>query len=370
MTKVKAVESLWEKLHKIPEPAFHEVKTAAFVADFLEKAGYQVTAGLTPAQTGVIAVLDSGKKGPVVGIRSDMDCLLLQEKGKAVPVHACGHDAHMAVVLTVAQQLARQGLKKGKLLVIMQPAEEVGLGAKAMLKTGLLKDLDYLFGLHVMPSDLAKNNQAIAQINWTACTLLTADLKGRTAHGSMPQLGINVVDAGTAIVNAINAIHLDPQGSWSVKTTRFITDNGSLNAIPDHGILGFDLRSTKNSEMALLKRQVTQQVNSVAKAYGVKATLKIIGTCPASEPTPALQELVEKTIVKELGTKGLIRERSTTVGEDFNFYKQLMPKLQTGFIGLGCNLKPGLHAANMHFDHSQLIHGVNILADLVQTILR
>ena len=269
-----AIEKTWQALHALAEPAFKESKTAQFVAEYLRNLGYKVQTGLTPSGTGVVATLASGKKGPVVGLRSDMDCLMFTENGKEVPVHACGHDGHMSMVLTAAATLAKKGLKKGKIKLVFQPAEEIGLGAKAMLSTGELEDLNYLFGVHLMPKNLAKSGQVAAKVNWQACTLLTVTITGLTAHGSMPHLGINALDTGCAIVNAVNAIHLDPLEGWSVKATRFNTGTGAINAICDHAEISFDLRTTLNSSMDAQRQKLYETCQalgvgiSVMKAFG------------------------------------------------------------------------------------------------------
>ena len=365
----KSIENIWQELHEIPEPAFKEQLTTEFASKFLREAGYDVKEKIINNTTGIVATLDSGKKGSVVGLRTDMDCLMFDVNGKQCGIHACGHDAHMSIVLSVAKEIATKGIKKGKVKIIMQPAEEIGLGAKAMLNTGLLDDLDYLFGLHLMPQDLAKSGQIVAQVNWTACTLLTAEITGKTAHGSMPHLGINAINIGCAVVEAINSLQLHPLENWNVKATRFETGTGSLNAICDKAVLGFDLRATKNSVMEELYSKVCSTIKAIVKSQNGKVKIKEIGTCPGSEIDSSLQEIVKAAIIKEVGTKGLVEEVSTTVGEDFNFYKQLRPKLKTGFLGLGCNLTPCLHDRNMTFDHSQLIHGANTLYNLVNVCL-
>lgn len=357
------INELWQQLHLIPEPAFKEYQTAAFAAKILRQAGYEVYEEV--GGTGVIGILDSKKSGPVVGLRSDMDCLLFTEDGKEIGIHACGHDAHMAIVLATAELIATRGITCGKVKIILQPAEEIGRGAKALLATGIIDDIDYLFGLHLMPKDLAESGQIIAQVHWTACTLLKAKIMGRTAHGSMPHLGINAIDVGCAIVNALNTIHMNPLEGWSLKPTLFRTGEGSLNAICDFAELGFDLRTTKNSEMLVLKTIVINLIKGTAELMGAQVEVEQIGDCPGSEDDPELLKLVEKAIINEVGNKGLIPERTTTVGEDFNFYKQLRPELKTGFIGLGCDLTPGLHDRNMHFNHDDLVHGAKVLYNLV-----
>ena len=104
------INEVWPKLHALAEPAFKEVRTAAFLADFLRKLGYDVTENVGNT-TALTAVLDSGKPGPTVAVRTDMDCLLFKnEDGSLEPIHACGHDAHMTIALGVAKLLQEQGL--------------------------------------------------------------------------------------------------------------------------------------------------------------------------------------------------------------------------------------------------------------------
>ena len=166
------INEVWPKLHALAEPAFKEVKTAAFLADFLRKLGYDVTENVGNT-TALTAVLDSGKPGPTVAVRTDMDCLLFKnEDGSLEPIHACGHDAHMTIALGVAKLLQEQGLACGRVKILCQPAEEIGRGALAMLEAGALDDVQYALGYHVMPKDMARSGQIIAQINWTACTLM------------------------------------------------------------------------------------------------------------------------------------------------------------------------------------------------------
>jgi len=361
----KRIDVLWPYLHAIPEPAFREIKTSAFVAEVLRKAGYEVQEHVA-GTTAVVGVLDSGKPGPVAAIRSDMDCLLFkQEDGTEKAVHACGHDGHMTTVLTAAEWLAEEGIPCGKVKVLFQPAEEIGKGALAMIDAGVVDDVDYLFGMHVMPDDMARAGEIIPQIRWTACTLIEAEVRGKAAHGSQPHLGINAIDAGAAIVNAVNALHSDPLLGGSVKTTRFQGGSGSLNAICDKVNLGFDLRSTSNAEMLELRQKVKQIIENTAKVYGAVADSHILGTCPAAEIDPSLLPFVQKVIVDTLGTRALLPVKSITVGEDFNFFKQERPRLKTVDMGVGCSLTPCLHDPAMTYDRYALEGAVKVFRELV-----
>ncbi len=365
----KHINEIWPKLHALAEPAFKEVRTAAFLAEFLRKLGYEVTERVGDT-TAIVATLDSGKPGPTVAVRTDMDCLLFKEEdGSLTPIHACGHDGHMTTVLGVAQLLKEQGLPYGRVKILCQPAEEIGKGALALLGAGALDDVDYALGFHLMPEDMAKSGQIIAQINWTACTLMEGEIRGLAAHGSQPHLGVNAIDVGAAIVGAVNALHSNPLLGGSIKTTRFLGGAGSLNAICDKVSIGFDLRSTSNAEMLTLRQKVHDIVVNTAKLFGAEADCHIVGTCPAAEADASLLKLTQDVIVGELGANGLIPAANITVGEDFNFFKQEKPQLKTASLGIGCDLTPGLHDRNMHFDHSALENAVKVLAQLTLRIL-
>lgn len=365
----KHIQSVLPKLHDMPEPAFKEVRTAAFMAEFLRDLGFYVSENVGDT-TAVVAVLESGKPGPTVAVRTDMDCLLFkQEDNTLLPLHACGHDGHMTVALGTAQLLKEWGLSCGKVKILCQPAEEIGKGALTLLNAGALDDIDYVLGYHVMPQDMAKSGQIIAQINWTACTLIEGEIRGLAAHGSQPHLGINAIDAGAAIVAAVNALHSNPLLGGSVKTTRFLGGAGSLNAICDKVNIGFDLRSTSNEEMLKLREKVKNIVVDTAKVYGAEADCRIVGTCPAAEADSSLLALTQEVIIDELGNDGLIPTANITVGEDFNFFKQKRPLLKTVSLGIGCNLQPGLHDRNMHFEHEALENAIVVLTRLVQRIL-
>ena len=364
------IAHVWPQLHAMAEPAFKEVRTASFLAGFLRKLGYKVEEGVG-GTTAVVATLYSGAPGPVVALRTDMDCLLFkQDDGTEKPIHACGHDGHMTIALGVAQLLAEQGLKQGKVKILCQPAEEIGRGALELLKAGALQDVDYALGYHLMPKDMARSGQIIAQINWTACTLMEGEIRGLAAHGSQPHLGVNAIDVGAAIVGAVNALPTNPLLGGSVKTTRFLGGAGSLNAICDKVNIGFDLRSTSNSEMLALRQRVSEIVINTAKVYGAEAQCHIVGTCPAAEADPSLQAVTCEAIVEELGPEGLIPAASITVGEDFNFFKEQLPQLKTASLGIGCDLVPRLHDPDMCFDHGALAPAIKVLTRLTYKLLQ
>lgn len=360
------VKGYYKCLHNIPEPAFQEVKTAKFLAAELEKFGYAVQTGV--GGTGVVGVLDSGVSGANIGIRADMDCLVHQINGVATPIHSCGHDAHCAMVLTVAAELAKQGVKTGKLKIIFQPAEETLLGAEAVYRTGAIDDLDYLLGLHLRTKAQAPMGKATAAIYFGASSIIEASIHGKTAHGARPHQGINAIDAVGAIIYAINAIHLDPLEGWSVKTTRVVAGGASANAICANAEMAFDLRAQKNADMEKLSAKVIEAVHNGAQLLGASAKTRIVSGVPGAVYHPPLVELAERAIVAELGADNLMPPEVTSGGEDFHIYVQRKPALKTAYIGIGCDLEPGLHDPEMSFNQQALLNGVKILMRIVSGI--
>ena len=264
----KRVDDIYKTLHVMPEAPFSEYRTSEFVANALQKAGYDVKTGI--GRTGVVGMMQSGKPGPTVALRADMDALSHTVKGKDVFVHSCGHDSHCAMVLTAAEVLAAQGIKAGTLKILFQPAEEILTGALAMIEAGAADGIDILFGIHLRPIQEARTGQATPAVYHGASFIMEAAVTGLAAHGARPHLGINAIDAASAVVQAVNAIRLNPIVPWSVKTTRLHAGGRVLNVIPDRAELSFDLRAQSNTSAEELIEKVKQAVASGAATVGAK----------------------------------------------------------------------------------------------------
>jgi amidohydrolase len=362
----KRVGEIFHTLHATPEVGFNEHKTAAYLAAALKAAGYSVRTGL--GGTGVIGELAGKRPGPVVGIRADMDALTHTVEGIEQCIHSCGHDAHSAMVLTAAEVLASQPPATGKIKIIFQPAEEKLIGALSLIETGAVDDLDILFGIHLRPIQEAKLGQATPALHHGASYIATAVIKGVPAHGARPHLGVNAIDAAAAVVSAVNAIHLNPVESWSVKTTKLQSGGPTLNAIPDIAEMAFDLRAQSNAVMDQLLDKLSKVVEHAAAAIGATADFTVQGGCPAAEYDPAMTAVAREAISAVLGPEGLLEPIITPGGEDFHFYVQKNPKLKPAYIGLGCDFTPGLHHPGMNFNHDALPQGVAILLEMVKRV--
>lgn len=356
-------------LHDIPELGFQEFKTSAYISQQLKAAGYAVQDNFN-ATTGIVAVLDSGVPGPTLALRADMDALGHIIDGVPCARHTCGHDGHSSVVLTAAQELmAEQAIKKGRLKLIFQPAEELGTGALAMIAGGAIDDVDMILGFHVRPAQECAVGTAIPAVYYSACVTVEAIIHGQTAHGARPHLGVNALDAGVSAVQAVNAIHLAADSMWSVKATRFRCDAGVTNSIPDEARVVFDLRTATNEDMVTLQDRVRRAIEHSVAAFGAQAEVQILKAMPAAEIDDEMSALIAGAIVEVLGKEALIAPRATPGSEDFFHYPVERPSVKAGFWGLGTGLLPGLHHPDMHFDLNSLPVGINIFKACVKKVL-
>ncbi len=358
------VKDIYQTLHAIPEVGFSEHKTAAYLARELAKAGYEVRTGI--GGTGVTGILDSGVPGPVIGLRADMDALVHTVDGVEKCIHSCGHDAHSAMVLAAAEALALAPPAKGKIKIVFQPAEEKLFGALSMIESGAVDDLDILAGIHLRPIQEARSGQATPALYHGASYIVEASVKGVTAHGARPHLGVNAVDAAAAVVGAVNAIRLNPVESWSVKTTKLHAGGATLNAIPELAEMAFDLRAQSNEVMDSLLAKLPPIIEHAAAAIGAAAAVTIKGGVPAAEYDQGMVVVAREAIRAVLGDQCVLDPIVTPGGEDFHFFVKNNPRLKPAYIGLGCDLTPGLHHPEMKFDLDALPKGVAILLEFVK----
>ncbi len=362
------VKEVYQLLHQIPEVGFEEIKTSAFLAEQLRLAGFEVQTGV--GGTGVIGIINGSEPGPVVGLRADMDALAHLVDGKECAIHSCGHDSHSAMVLTVAERFAKHGIKKGTLKIIFQPAEEKLFGARRMIEDGAIDDVDCLLGIHLRPIQEAKFGQATPALYHGASYIVEAELTGQEAHGARPHLGVNAIDAAAAVVNAVNAIHMNPAVPATTKTTRLIAGGPAPNAIPAKAQMVFDLRAQENGLMDDLIQKTCKAIEAGAATVGAQAAVTVKGGVPAAEYNQELVELAREAVVAVLGNDGLIPPIISPGGEDFHFFAKHKPALKAAYIGLGCDLTPGLHHPKMSFNQEALIYGVEILSFMVERLTK
>lgn len=361
----------YKYLHSIPEYGFEEVKTSAYLAEKLEAAGYKVTRNVGDT-TGVVAEYDSGKPGPVFGLRSDMDALAHVIDGKRTFIHSCGHDGHMSMLLTAAEEVMQKKLvKKGRVKFIFQPAEELGTGALKILESKVIDDIDILVGMHVRPKQECAAGEIISSMLYSATCIFKAKIKGAPAHGARPHLGINTIDAAINAIVAVNAIHMDPRVPFSVKCTRFQADAGAFNAIPEFAEITFDMRAQNNNVMDGLKEKTINAIENGVAAVGASVEgYEYYSNLPAGDnPDPKLTKLIAECAAEIVGAENVIPSFETSGGEDFFVYTVNRPNIKSGFVGLGVGAEPGMHHPQMYFDPKYLENGVQLHEKLISRIL-
>jgi amidohydrolase len=382
-----AVVALRRQLHQQPELSNREEKTGRFVAERLRALGLEVRYPV--AKTGAVGVLRGGRPGGVVALRSDIDALPIEERGelpfrsqvKGV-MHACGHDAHMAILLGTAEVLA--GLKArlpGTVVFLFQPAEEGAPsgeegGAPLMVKEGALDDpkVEAVFGLHV--GGWTRSGEA----GWSdgpiyaSSDSFTIEVAGKTVHGAQPHMGLDPIPVAAEIVTAIQTIvsrQIDGRQP-RVLTIGKIQGGTRQNIIADKVTLDGTMRAHDAGVRAEMKTRLARTVKGVAEAHGTTATLRFYDAgYPPTVNDAALAHRVGVPALERVFGKGAIRVEPQMVAEDFSFYGQKAPYF---FFLLGTrNEAKGIASANhtpdFDVDEDVLPAGVRAMATLAWDFL-
>ncbi|PZX04575.1 amidohydrolase [Psychrobacillus insolitus] len=353
------VESLFQHLHANPELSWKEFLTTAYLKDFLTREGFHVTT--FNDSTGLVVTVGSGK--PCVGLRTDMDALWQEVDGEFKANHSCGHDAHMTMAVGTLLLLKQLGIpKQGTLKVLFQPAEEQGTGALSYIDKGLVDDIDYLYGVHLRPIQEIRNGFAAPAILHGAAKLISGKIHGVEAHGARPHLGVNAIEVGAQIVQAIQAIYLDPMMSYSAKLTKFQAGGQSTNIIPGNAEFSMDVRAQSNAAMNELIAKVEHVIRSVATLNNITIDFQIDTEIAAAEVDDSAVELMKVAIIDTIGQNYYVPPIVTPGGEDFHFYTLKRPSIKATMLGLGCDLTPGLHHPTMTFNQESMLIGIEILA--------
>ena len=358
------VHDIFHHLHAHPEVSWKEEKTTQYIAAILKENGCRVQT--FPDCTGVIGEMGEGR--PVVAVRADIDALWQEVDGEFRPNHSCGHDAHMAMVLGVLYSLKNQTLN-GTVRFIFQPAEEKGTGALKMVEKGVVDDVDFLYGVHLRPIQEIPHGTAAPVILHGAARFIKGKITGEDSHGARPHLTANAIEVGADLIKLIHGIHLDPMIPHSAKMTAFQAGGESSNIIPGSASFSLDIRSQTNEIMEALVEKIEAGTEMLAQYHGVKIDLETRANVAAAVPNQEAQAKLEKAIAAVLGKENVKPPLVTTGGDDFHFYTIKRPQLKATMLGLGCDLKPGLHHPKMTFNHDALWLGVQILtAGIVETL--
>jgi amidohydrolase len=363
-------------LHQHPELGFHETRTSGIVAEELHRFGLEVQPGV--GQTGVVGLLEGGKAGPTVMLRFDMDALPIQEQSE-VPyaslnpgvMHACGHDAHTAMGLSLAKIWSQhQEEMAGTIKFVFQPAEEGLGGAFAMIADGVLESPrpDVAFAMHVWNATPLGKVRVVAGPCMASSSVFTLTIQGRGGHGAAPHLATDPILAAAHIVAALQSIvsrNINPQDSVVVSIGQF-TAGTTFNVIPDAAVLKGTVRSYDEQLHRKIYRRILEMATEMAKALSCTATMETIAIVPAVNNALQPATAVHNAASRLIGQENILQHR-TMASEDMGFVLDEIPGCYF-FVG-SANAKKGLDTPHHHprfdFDERAMINAVAIMAETV-----
>jgi amidohydrolase len=347
-------------LHRIPETAYTERKTSAYVADYLNNLELEVQTGI--AQYGVVGLMKTDRPGPTLMIRADMDALPLKEdtglsfaSEHEGAMHACGHDAHMAMVLGAVTVLSKiKNEFNGNIKFIFQPAEEGPGGAQPMIEAGVMENpkVDYSIGCHMWPEIPEGTIGVRAGPFMAAMDRFDIKIKGSGGHGAMPHLCIDALEVGTQVVNALQRIvsrHMDPLEPTVVTVGTFQAGT-AFNVIPGEVELSGTTRTFNPDTWNTWGARIEKVVRGVCESMGADFELKYSQGYPASINDKPTAAVVHRCAEKVVGENRVVVPNKTMGGEDFAFYLQ---KSKGCFFALGVGREGAASVHNPKFDFNE-----------------
>lgn len=366
--------------HSHPELSLEEFETTDFIAGELDKMGIPYIKG---NPTGLVATIKGNHPGKTVALRSDMDALKITQKNE-VPyksktegkMHACGHDAHMAILLGAAKMLM-DSLDEihGTVHLVFQPAEEIGKGAKIMMETGTwYEETDSIFGAHIW-SNLPTGKVSVESGERMAATdRFRISIEGLSGHGSMPHQTVDAVVVASAMVMNFQTIvsreysPLDPL----VVSVGSIHSGTAFNVISGKAELEGTVRYFRPEIGNTIENSIRRVMDHTASLYGAKADLTYIYNLPPVVNEEESSAIAYEAAVRVMGEENIVLQEKTTGGEDFAFYLEGKPGC-FAFIGSG-NAKKNTNFAhhNDHFniDEDVLARGSALYAEYALTYLK
>ena len=389
----------WRRdIHMHPELSNREFRTSALVAEQLKKLGFDsVRTGV--AHTGVVGVLKGARPGAVVALRADMDALPIVEQTnlpfaskaeatynglKVGVMHACGHDAHTAILMGAATVLA--GMRErlaGTVVFIFQPAEEgppleEGGGAKMMIAEGALDNPrpQAIFGLHVSPL------QAAGTLGVRSGALMGDEsnfrivIHGRQSHAGRPWHGVDPITIAAQVITALQTIpsrQLDQGSGVSLITIGTIHGGTRRNIIPDDVEMTGTFRTLNAKLVDDAWMRIRRTVEMIAASAGATASVEMVKELPITYNDPALTAASLPTLVRVVGSDHIVEPDPVLAAEDFSFYQEKIPGL---FIWLGvtdpaadATKAEDVHSSRFLVDESALKVGVRSLSSLAVDFL-
>lgn len=384
----------WRRdIHEHPELGNNEYRTAKVIANHLRSLGIEVQEGV--AKTGVVGILKGAKPGPCIGLRADIDALPVVERtglsfaskvkttynGQDVGVmHACGHDTHVAILMSVAQILSEMKNElKGTIKFIFQPSEEGPPegeegGAPLMIKEGVLENpkVDVMFGLHIgSQTEVGKisyrSGGTMAASDW-----FTVKVKGKQTHGSQPWTGIDPVVISAQIINGFQTIvsrQTELTKNAAVISVSTVHGGVRSNIIPEDVVMTGTIRTLDTGMQRIIHEKMKRTAEKIAEASGATAEVVIDNKTLVTYNDPALTKQMIPSLVKAAGEENVFEAAAVTGAEDFSFFAEKVPSLFFFIGGMQKGVDPKKvfphHTPDFWIDESGMKTGVKAFCNLV-----
>jgi amidohydrolase len=383
-SEVKEIEDWLREVrrdfHRHPEPRFKETRTAGKVAEHLHAFGLKVQTGV--GHTGVVGIWRGDSPGKTFAIRADMDALPIQEETGAESschprfMHACGHDAHMAMALGTARLLADfpdfRSQVNGQIKFIFQPGEEGGHGAREMIADGALENprVDTIVAAHVAPLIPFGTVGIYLKEACASADAFYIKILGKGAHAAYPHLSRDPIPAGAQLITALQSIvsrNTDPSQGLVVSVTQ-VQAGTTTNVIPDEVRINGTIRALNEELRGFAIRRLEELVGNICQAYGLKGDIKVGDGYPIMINHEPVSRFVAEAASEMLGEEKVIIRQPKFGSEDFAYFLERCPG--AGYE-LGCSneakgITQMLHTSNFDLDEDVLPLGVELYLRLIE----
>jgi amidohydrolase len=344
---VDSMVALRRDFHRHPELSFQEKRTAEIIAERLHKAGLEVRTGI--AGTGVVGVLRGERPGKTVAWRADIDALPLTEifdapfaSGTPGVMHACGHDGHTAIAITLAELMAaRRAEVPGTAVFIFQPAEELLGGAKPMIEAGVLDHprVDEIYGLHLTTQDRAGSVNVRRGPTMASGDGFSVEVTGKGGHGAYPHLSVDPMTAAAHILIGMQTLVTKEVAAKEtvVLSVGQIQAGTKNNIIPDKAVMRGTLRTFDFDVREQMLGRLQSFVADMARAYRAEARLDLTMGCPPVINPDRETELVRGCAVDELGEAAVTEGPPVMASDDMSLFLRERP---------GCYFRVGIAPAH------------------------
>lgn len=370
------ITAIRRDFHRHPELMYEVQRTAGIVAEKLKEWGAdEVVTGI--GKTGVVGIIKGkgSESGKVIGLRADMDALPIHEQTNlehrsTVPgkMHACGHDGHTAMLLGAAKYLTQTRDFDGTAVLIFQPAEEGGAGAKAMIDDGLITrfGIQEVYGMHNKPGVPVGRFEIAKGPAMAAADRIHIKIEGKGGHAAAPHNVNDPIVASCALVSALQTVasrNTNPLESIVVSVTA-LNAGEAFNVIPQTAEIKGSVRTLTPETRDLAERRITELVEGVMKAFGMKYELEYHRGYPVTFNHAGQTDFVTSVAKQVFGSDAITTDIPPTMGsEDFSYMLEERPG---AFINIGNGDSAGLHHPAYEFNDAAIPVGVNYWASLIE----